>query len=95
MLERVKIALRINHNKLDSDIEDSIEAAKAELNRLGIHENFTDLPDDPLIIRAIKTYCLSIYSSEQKTREGYEKSFDYTLDCLSKTNKYLEERKDV
>ena len=90
MLEKVKIALRISHSKLDSDINDSIAAAKAELNRLGIHDDYTKEPADPLIIRAIKTYCLSIYSSDQKAREGYEKSFLYILDCLSKTSKYKE-----
>lgn len=95
MLEKVKMALRIKHNILDSDIEDSISAAKAELNRLGVHEKYTEASTDPLIIKAIKTYCLSVHSSDIKVREGYEKSFEYISDCLSKTERYLEEPSDV
>ena len=54
MLEKVKIALRVTTTAFDSEISDLIAAALADLKIAGV----TTLAEtDPLIIRAVTTYC--------------------------------------
>lgn len=90
MLEKVKIALRIEHDFLDNDIIDTISSARAEMIRSGILEEKTMDEEDSLITNAIKTFCLYVYS-ESKTAEGYLKSWNYQLDCLRKSSGYMKE----
>lgn len=54
MLEKVRLALRVTTTAFDSEIEDLISAALADLGIAGVQ---TDNIDDPLIIRAVITYC--------------------------------------
>ena len=54
MLEKVKLALRITTAAFDSEIEDLISAALADLGIAGVT---TAEETDPLIIRAVITYC--------------------------------------
>ena len=54
MLEKVKLALRITTTAFDSEINDLIEAALADLGIAGVS---TLTETDPLIIRAVTTYC--------------------------------------
>lgn len=54
MLDKVKLALRITTTAFDSEIEDLINAALADLGLAGV----TKLNDyDMLIVRAVITYC--------------------------------------
>lgn len=93
MLEKIKIALRISHNKSDGDITDNIAFATQEMTRLGIDTTKTITVDDvetmdPLIYTAIKTYCQYAFTSDPKAKEGYLESWSYQLDCLRKTSGY-------
>ena len=54
MLEKVRTALRIKTRSLDNEIEDLIAAGLADLKIAGVTN--TD-ENDPLIIRAVITYC--------------------------------------
>lgn len=54
MLEKIRTALRIKTRSLDNEIEDLIAAALADLKIAGVTN--TD-ENDPLIIRAVITYC--------------------------------------
>ena len=54
MIERVKLALRITTYAFDQEIADLIDAA---LRDLGIAGVTNDDITDPLIIRAVITYC--------------------------------------
>ena len=87
MLDKIKIALRITHSYLDSEIEDCIASAKAEMLRAGISQSAIDNQDN-LIEMAIKTYCLAHYSNNEKMAEGYENSFQYQLENLRKSSDY-------
>ena len=55
MLDAVKLAMRpaIKTNAYDSDIQELIEAAKADLHAAGVVGD----ESNPLIRQAIKTYC--------------------------------------
>lgn len=89
MLNKVKLALRIDDNSLDDEIKDTIEAAKADLRLSGVLESKV-VETDPLMIRAIKTFCKAEFSTDDKEviryRESYEMlkthmvlSSDYTI----------------
>lgn len=54
MIEKVKLALRITTTAFDSEIKDLISAALADLGIAGV-ENAVET--DPLIVRAVITYC--------------------------------------
>lgn len=54
MIERVKLALRITTYAFDQEIADLIDAALRDLGVAGVtNDDITD----PLIIRAVITYC--------------------------------------
>lgn len=54
MLEKVKLALRITTDAFDGEIQDLIDAALADLGIAGVT---TITETDPLIIRAVTTFC--------------------------------------
>lgn len=74
MLEKIKLALRFDDNYLDSEIQDTIDAAKADLKLSGILENKI-IDTDPLIIRAVKTFCKAEFSTDDKEAERYRDSY--------------------
>lgn len=60
MLEKVKLALRIKTNAFDEEINDLINAALADLAAAGITSQDKE---DPLIIRAVVTFCRANFGS--------------------------------
>lgn len=89
MLEKVKLALRINHNTLDSDILATIEVARADAIRSGVPSEVMNNEEEPLVASLIKTYCLYMYS-EKEDSEKYYQSYLFQLDNLRKSLTYLE-----
>lgn len=85
MPEKVKLMLRINHNRLDETILDTIEEARAELLRSGVSIIALE-SENPLIASAIKTYCGAKLASDPGERERYERSFVYQQDCIRKSD---------
>ena len=61
MLDKVRQALRITHNKLDSELQDVIDACKLDLTIAGVKKIDED---DPLIQQAIKTYAKAEYEQD-------------------------------
>lgn len=82
MLEKVKLSLRIDDDYLDVEIQDTIDAAKADLKLSGILENKI-IESDPLIIRAIKTFCKAEFSTDDKEAERYRDSYNMIKTHLS------------
>lgn len=89
MLEKVKLALRINHNTLDTDILATIEVARADAIRSGVPSEVMNNEEEPLVASLIKTYCLYMYS-EKEDSEKYYQSYLFQLDNLRKSLTYLE-----
>ena len=85
MVSRVKTALRISHNLLDTDIADTIMSARAEMIRSGVSEKLAN-SEHPLIQNAVKTYCLAAYADDATMAEGYQKSWQYQLDNIRKSS---------
>ena len=55
-LDKIKTTLRIDDNFLDEDIQDTIDSATGDLRLCGIVEDKI-VETDPLILRAVKTFC--------------------------------------
>lgn len=72
MLEKVKLALRITTEAFDKEIGDLISAALADLGIAGIVQ--TD-QTDPLIVRAVITYCKANFG-ESDSYERLKAAYD-------------------
>lgn len=72
MIDKVKLALRITTNAFDVEIADLIEAA---LKDLGIAGVTNDDITDPLIIRAVITYC-KCHFGEPDEYDRLKRSYD-------------------
>lgn len=72
MLEKVKLALRVSTDAFDSEIEDLIAAALADLGAAGIGGQEGN---DPLILRAVTTYC-RVYFGEPADFERMKSAYD-------------------
>ena len=85
MLEAVKLAMRpaIKTNAYDDEIKDLINAAKADLKRVGIVGEDTD----PLIRQAIKTYCRLHFGSPPDA-EKLERSYNTQIGSLMGSGNY-------
>ncbi len=85
MLEKVKLALRIKSNILDSEIDDLIEACKIDLSISGVKRIEES---DPIINRAIILYCKANFGLENKDSEKYQSSYDLLKQSLSLCGDY-------
>lgn len=87
MLEKVKKALRIASltTAFDDEIDDLIEEAKADLRLAGVF--FTD-ETDPLIERAVKTYCKANFGFDNPDADRFQKSYDMLKQHLSLAGDY-------
>lgn len=57
MLEKVKLALRITTDAFDSELNDLIAAALADLGLAGVDWGTKDPESDPILTRAVVTFC--------------------------------------
>lgn len=89
MLEKIKTALRISHDALDSDITETIMEARADAIRSGVPAEVMNNESEPLVVSVIKTYCLYVYGDKDSSARYWE-SYQYQLDNLRKSLTYLE-----
>ena len=85
MIEKIKLGLRISHNKLDEDIQADIEACMADLKVCGVvyaGEN------DPLIFNAIKLWCRAAYTDDTAKAAEYLKRYESLKACLMMAEGY-------
>lgn len=85
MLGKVKLALRIKSNILDSEIDDLIEACKIDLSISGVKKIEES---DPIIARAIILYCKANFGLDNKESEKYQNSYNLLKQSLSLCGDY-------
>jgi uncharacterized phage protein (predicted DNA packaging) len=90
MLEKIKLSLRIDGNILDEEIQDTIDAAIADLELSGILGSKI-VETDPLIIRAIKTFCKAEYSIDNNEAQRYRESYNMLKIHLALSREYTTE----
>ena len=78
-LEKIKLAIRRSHNKLDEDLQADIDACLADLRVVGIvHAG----EEDPLIFNAIKLYCRAMNTDDPAKGAEYLKRYEALKACL-------------
>ena len=90
MLDKVKLALRITTNAFDSELQQLIAAAKADLGIAGVVLPVTSEGTDQICERAIITYC-KLNFGEQDRIEAYDRlkaSYDEQKAQLSMATGY-------
>jgi hypothetical protein len=87
LLEAVKANLRISGTALDTDLQDDIDAALMDLQRVGID---TSDQSQPLIIKAVKLYCRWQQDYMGKG-EQYCKAYTGLMQALSLAGDYIAE----
>ena len=85
MLNKIKQSLRITHNALDNEIQDLIDAARADLRISGV----VKLDEtDPLIIRAITVYSKANFGLDNADSEKYQQSYESLKTHLALSGEY-------
>ncbi len=91
MLEKVKQALRISNTAFDTELNDLIEAAKADLILSGILQSKIDAIDtDILIQRAVMVYCKCYFGIENSDYDRNLQAYNSLKNHLSLTAEYTE-----
>lgn len=73
LLEKVKTALRLDDTSLDEELKDLISACKKdlEISGVGIIKD-----EDPLIIRAVISYCRAYFDPTNNDYERFLQSYE-------------------
>lgn len=91
LVKAIKDSMRIRHSALDADIEDNIEAASADMIRVGVQPYSNDkkkkLKDDKLIQKAVELYCKAQADYLGKGPQ-FEASYEKLRDALSLCGDY-------
>lgn len=91
MLYRVKLALRIRTSAFDEELTDMIEAAKKDLQIAGVSKDLDKDKPDPLLLRAVITYCkLHFGDAASKDTENLKRSYDEQKAQLSMATGYTD-----
>ena len=88
LLSDVKDSLRVDDDdSMDTDIQDTIDACKKELELSGVNkEKIVD--EDKLIVRAIKLYCKAEFSTDNTESVRYRSSFEALRNHLTLSSDY-------
>ena len=94
MLDKVKNALRVKTAAFDDEIQDLIDACKADLRLVGVNvpedtpaEGKEAAAGDPLITRAIGLYAKANFGYSEDS-EKYRAAYDYLKCSLSLAGDY-------
>ncbi len=85
MLEKIKLALRIDTDYTDSEIEDLISACKEDMKICGI-VNIDDT--NTLVIRAVTFYCKAYFGLANKDYDRLVKSYEMLRNHMSLCPEY-------
>jgi uncharacterized phage protein (predicted DNA packaging) len=91
MLDVVKMALRIKHNALDSEIIDLIEVARQDLILSGILSTKANDDTDALVRQSIIFYCKAFNGFDNPDAERYHMAYKSLKEHLTLTSEYTVE----
>lgn len=87
MLEKIKLSMRVTHDKLDYDISANIDACLYDLTRVGVVTAGKE--NDPLIVKSAELYCKWQYNYDGSA-DRYERAYVALRDSLSLCGDYNE-----
>ena len=85
MLEKIKLSMRVTHDKLDYDISANIDACLCDLTRVGVVTAGKE--NDPLIVKSAELYCKWQYNYDGSA-DRYERAYVALRDSLSLCGDY-------
>lgn len=85
VLDRVKLAIRRSHSKLDNDLQADIDACLQDMAMRGIK---SPNPDNSLIFAAVKLYCLSTTSDDPAKGALYYQRYEDLRDSIQLNGSY-------
>lgn len=88
MLEIVKKALRISATAFDDEITDLVEAARQDLVLSGVTPEIAKHDEDPLIKRAIITYCKANFGYDNPDADRFASSYQALKEHLTLAGEY-------
>ena len=88
-LDDVKKYLRVTTSALDGEVQDLIDAAKADLELSGVDGDKVD-PTDPLIRRAVVTYCKAHFGYDNTDHERLVQAYNMLKAHLALAGDYHE-----
>lgn len=91
MIESIKTALRISNTAYDSEINDLVDAARADLRLSGILESKVNDDTDPLIKRAIIIYVKANFGWNNPDAERLQQSYNMLKIHLALSQEYTSE----
>ena len=84
-LAKIKVDLRIGHDKLDDSITDSITGCLTDLRIHGIvYKDDTD----PLILSAVQLWCHAAFVDDTARSAEFQKRYNALRDCLKAAEGY-------
>lgn len=87
LLDEVKVALRVTSDAFDTEIQGLIEAAKRDLNRVGVDEALVD--SDPLAKMAVVLFAKSRFGYDNSDAPRFEDAYRQTVvDILNSPTSY-------
>ena len=84
MLEDVKLALRISHDKADTEIKNLINAALADMIRAGAASSVV-CAENPLAKRVVITYCRRELTDDTVKHQRFHRAYEQMLDELRRS----------
>ena len=92
LLDDVKKALRISSANYDDEVNDLINASKSDLRLAGIYfkDETKELPLDPLVKRAVVTYCKANFGYENTDADRFRDSYVMLKQHLGLAGDYRE-----
>ena len=92
----IRLRVRLTVDKLDSEIEDLIKAARADLVEFGgvLPERVAD-ESDPLVKQAIATYVKAEFGLDNEDSEKYRASYAKQKIALGLASSYIEPAEEV
>lgn len=92
LLDDVKKALRVSSATYDDEVIDLINAGKSDLRLAGIYfvDETEELPLDPLVKRAVVTYCKANFGYENTDADRFRDSYVMIKQLLSLAGDYRE-----
>ena len=82
LFEKIKQRVRLTMSALDGEVLDLIDECKADLMLSGVLEDKI-IDTDPLVLRAVSTYCRAYYEGDNTKAERLQASYESLKTHLS------------
>jgi len=87
LVSKIRQRLRLTTTVLDAEIADLISECKSDLLLSGVAEGKI-LDDDPLILRAVSTYCRAYYEKDNAAATRLQAAYDMLKGHLTLSTDY-------